>query len=308
MTVPLVSVCITTYNYAHFLEETVKSVLNQTFSDFELIISDNNSTDDTDNIVQQYLQDQRVSYYKNTTNLGIAGNWNKCLGYAKGKYIKFLCADDQFSPELLERFVGVMEQYPDVSLVTSYRQAFENSTVIIKVPLSGWHRGQEIINHTLNTYGWLGEPSAVMIRKDNLYLGPFRTDVIWLIDAEMWLRHLTAGNCYIIPEPLACIRIHQSQVTTKVMYNFVNYFEEYYLCKAIKEHKGYTIDTSGIDMEAIVKMRAAKCAKVMYKVLPQLYKKSKWQIFKHAFKIAGEEHVIVKPLAMMVKKFLKQKS
>ncbi len=307
MITPLVSVCITTYNYAHFLEETIQSVLNQTFTDFELIISDNNSTDNTDAVVQQYLQDKRVSYHKNAVNLGISGNWNKCLEYARGKYIKFLCADDQFSPQLLEKFVNTIEQYPDVSLVTSYRQAFEGSTAIIKVPLSGWHSGQEIINHTLNTYGWLGEPSAVMIKKENLYVGPFRTDVTWLIDAEMWLRHLTAGNCYIIPEPLACIRIHGSQVTNKVMHNFINYFEEYYLSKAIKEHNGYDIDTSGIDIDAVIKMRAAKCAKVMYKVLPQLYNKEKRQIFMHAFSIANKEHVLIKPALVVIGKILNRK-
>jgi glycosyltransferase involved in cell wall biosynthesis len=79
MTTPKVSVVIPTYNYAHFLDETIQSVLNQTFLDFELIIVDNNSTDNTEEVVKNYLSDNRVSFYKNDTNIGLVGNWNKCL-------------------------------------------------------------------------------------------------------------------------------------------------------------------------------------------------------------------------------------
>ena len=296
MKTPKVSVLVITYNYAHFLEACIESVLNQTFTDFELIISDNNSTDNTAEIVQKYLQDERVIYHKNAINVGVAGNWNTCLKLAKGEYLKFLCADDKFDKFLLEKFISITEKHPDVALVTCFKEAFGDTTGLITMPLKNWHSGQEIINYTLNTYGWLGEPSVVMIKRKNLHLGGFREDVIWLIDWEMWLRQLTAGNCYIIPEPLVWIRIHHSQVTTNVMKNFINYFEEYHFYKAIQNGDGYTINTSGIDMEKAVKMRAAKCAKAMYKVMPFLYKKHKRDIFKRAYKIADKEHVLLYPL------------
>lgn len=119
---PRVSVLIPTYNSAPFLDEAIQSVLDQTFADFELIINDNNSTDDTEEIAKKYLSDPRVSFYKNPANIGMAGNWNKLLAHAKGEYIKFLMSDDKFHPQLLEKFVPVMDQYPNVSLITSFRR------------------------------------------------------------------------------------------------------------------------------------------------------------------------------------------
>src|SRR5215213_7562073 len=117
---PKVSVLMPTLNYARFLPEAIESVLNQTLTDLELIIVDNGSTDETDEVVQRYLTDKRVRYYKNYTK-GMAGNWNKCIEYSKGTYLKFLCADDKFHPQLLEKFVAIMETNLHVSIVTSYR-------------------------------------------------------------------------------------------------------------------------------------------------------------------------------------------
>src|SRR5688572_5841450 len=104
---PKVSVLIPTYNYAHYLDEAIKSVLNQTFSDFELIIVDDKSSDNTSEVVQKFLSDPRVSFYINDENLGLVHNFNRCLEYAKGDYIKFLMADDIFNEQLLEKYVAV---------------------------------------------------------------------------------------------------------------------------------------------------------------------------------------------------------
>ena len=82
---PKVSVLIPTYNYAHILDETIESVLAQTYTDFELIIVDNCSQDNTEHVVSKYLIDKRVSYHRNSQNIGLAGNWNKCLELARGQ-------------------------------------------------------------------------------------------------------------------------------------------------------------------------------------------------------------------------------
>ena len=107
---PKVSVLIPTYNYAHYLPEAIDSVLAQTFEDFEVIIVDNCSTDNTEEIVMEYLQkDKRIQYFKNEENIGPYRNYNQCLLYASGEYIKFLNADDKFAPTLLEKFVHILE-------------------------------------------------------------------------------------------------------------------------------------------------------------------------------------------------------
>lgn len=302
MNTPKISVVIPTYNYAHFLDDAIQSVLTQSFTNFELIISDNHSTDNTDEVVAKYLHDNRVSYFKNDSNLGLVGNWNKCLDYATGDYVKFLCADDKFHPQLLQKFVDVVEEHPTVTLVTTYRQYFGGSSDMAKLPFTHFQKGSFIIKNTLSTYGWLGEPSAVMFKR-NPAVGYFNPANKWLVDWEMWLRQLAAGDAYIVPEPLAYIRNHESQVTKTVINNYTNYFEEYYLCKAIKEHDGYNIDTQELDMKRVVKMRAAKCAKALYKMLPTLYNKQQWQVFKKAFNIAFKERVLLQPINQLVKTF-----
>ncbi|RYY30108.1 MAG: glycosyltransferase family 2 protein [Chitinophagaceae bacterium] len=297
--VPVVSVLIPTYNYAHCLDEAITSVLTQTFTSFELIIIDDCSKDNTDEVVKKYLQDPRVRYFKNERNLGLVGNWNKCVSMAGGKYIKLLCADDKFRNDLLMKMVDAMESHPTVSLVCSNKQIFGSTLSEVKLPLQYFHKGQEIINNTLTTYGWLGEPTCVMFRSANLHVGAFRTDVTWLPDWEMWLRQLSVGDAYLIPEPLAFVRIHEQQVTKTVMKRYINYFEEYDLSKNIRDKNGYDIDTSGIDMNQVVKFRAEKCALAMYKLLPFVFKKAERKIFAKAAKIAWKEGVLVSSLKQL---------
>ena len=132
---PKVSVLIPTYNSAEYLNETIESVLSQTFTDFELLIVDNCSTDETESVVAKYLNDYRVKYVINEQNIGMCGNWNRSLSYAKGKYIKYLMSDDKFHPQLLEKFVAIMEEFPSVSLVSSYKKIFGNENWNFESPL-----------------------------------------------------------------------------------------------------------------------------------------------------------------------------
>ena len=208
---PKVSVLIPTYNYAHYLDETIQSVLEQSFQDFELVIVDNHSTDNTEEVVKKYFGDKRISYYRNPRNLGLVGNWNQCLLYAKGDYIKLLCADDKIHPEMLRKYVSVMEQYPNVSLITCNKQLFDGQPWLVELPMQHLQEGKKVIYHTFNTKSWIGEPTSVMFRKSNLYLGNFRSEYILHVDWEMWNRQLTVGDCYIVPETLAYIRAHALQ-------------------------------------------------------------------------------------------------
>lgn len=101
MTTPFFSVCIPTYNMAQFLPEAIDSVLSQTFEDFELLISDNCSKDNTEEVVREY-KDKRMIYWKNDSNLEMFANLNKACQKAKGRFIKILTADNVMSPVCLE--------------------------------------------------------------------------------------------------------------------------------------------------------------------------------------------------------------
>lgn len=114
---PKVSIGLPVYNGERYLEETLDSLLGQTYQDFELIISDNASTDSTEMICCEYAErDPRIKYHRNKKNLGAAANYNVVFHRAQGEYFKWAAADDLLAPEYLERCVKVLENDPGVVL------------------------------------------------------------------------------------------------------------------------------------------------------------------------------------------------
>lgn len=296
---PKVSVLIPTYNSAHFLDEAIQSVLDQTYTDFELIIVDNCSTDNSEQVIAKYLTDKRVTYHKNKTNIGLVGNFNKCLEYAQGEYIKYLCSDDKFHPELLRKYVAIMDQYPNVALVTSNRSIFGFKNYVWELPLKHLQKGKTVAYHSLNDVNWIGEPTSVMFRRANLTVGGFRSEFTYLTDWDMWLRQLSVGDCYIIPEALSYFRVHENQCTASVMKNLSNYFEDYYFYKGIKKHNLYKLDFKEFDIDTLVKRKAADCVKVILKVIPRLVKKENWQVLNKALNILYSEKVLLPSISVI---------
>ena len=117
---PMVSVGLPLYNAEEYLRVALDSLLSQTFTDFELIISDNASTDDTEKICREYMaRDDRISYSRNEKNVGGSRNFNRVFDLSSGKYFRWAAHDDLVAPTYLERCVSVMEADPDVVLCHS---------------------------------------------------------------------------------------------------------------------------------------------------------------------------------------------
>jgi glycosyltransferase involved in cell wall biosynthesis len=300
----MVSVLIPTYNSASFLDEAIQSVLDQTYTDFELIIVDNQSTDNTEELVSKYLHDSRVQYTKNETNIGVVGNFNRCLELANGKYIKYLMSDDKFHPQILEKFVAVMEEHPNVSLVTSDRGVFGEINYTWVLPFHHLQPGKKVIYDSLGSCNWIGEPTTVMFRRSNLHLGKFKSDYKYLIDWDMWLRHLSIGDCYVVPGALSFFRIHSNQVTRQVMSNIHNYIEEYKFYKALRKNNEYGIDFKEFNPEKLIKVRALFCAKVIIKAIMSRKLKKNWKLMQEAMQIIRQEKV---PLHLYPKLFSKKR-
>src|SRR5438270_4906877 len=105
---PLVSICIPSFNSEEFIATTLESVVAQTFTDFEVIIADDQSTDHTVPIIKSF-NDPRIELIQNEQNLGLGENWNKVLSRARGKYVKLLGDDDVLYPECLARQTAALE-------------------------------------------------------------------------------------------------------------------------------------------------------------------------------------------------------
>src|SRR6266851_5746750 len=116
---PTVSVVITSYNYGLYIGAAIESVLSQDFRDFELIISDNASTDDSIEVISRYLDDERVRLIRRPTNIGAVANYQAALEETKGRYIASLSADDFFLAGHLRTMVRYYEDHPDIDVAWS---------------------------------------------------------------------------------------------------------------------------------------------------------------------------------------------
>ncbi len=129
---PRVSIGMPVYNGEPYLRYAIESILAQTYRDFELIIADNASTDDTANICRLYAaKDSRIRYFRNHENLGAARNYNLTFAHSRGVYFKWAAADDVCAPTLLEKCVAVLEQDPRVMLCYPKARIIDQSGEVI---------------------------------------------------------------------------------------------------------------------------------------------------------------------------------
>lgn len=216
---PKVSVLIPSYNCARHLPEAIESVLGQGFMDFELLVIDDASTDNSRAVIEKYSAlDSRVGFQSNPVNLGAVWNWNRCLAQAKGDYVKFLFCDDALaSRQALGRMVEMLDAHPAAVLAASARNIIDDQSCLIEVcnalRLPGWHEGREVAALCLEKNGNLiGEPSAVMFRRRNAARG-FDPRYRQIADLEMWFHLLEQGGLVYTPEPLCAFRRHPLQLT-----------------------------------------------------------------------------------------------
>lgn len=221
MSVPKVSVCIDSFNYGRFLPEAIESVLKQSFQDFELIIGDDCSSDDSLQVARNYAaKDSRIVIDAARANRGMIKNRNACLSLARGEYVKWLHADDfLYSRDALSRMVAVLDSNHAVGLAASARQMVNEQSQPIGV-WSGFDRERPIAGTTVirrclfEQRNLIGGPSAVMFRRALSGRG-FDEDFFVMADLEMWF-HLLEQSCFAyIRDPLCAIRVHPRQQTAK---------------------------------------------------------------------------------------------
>lgn len=222
---PKVSVCIPVYNRPDYVAEAIESVLQQTFTDFELIITDNCSTDNTPEVIKNYAaKDKRVKYYRNQYNIGICSNINRVMLLSSGEYIKPLFSDDKLLPRCLELFVDALDNHPKVSLATSFTQNFGDSDNVRDesyFPGTGELDGKFCQKDLLINGNWAGSPSSVMFRRKDMHIGLINHMwIYWLGDLDMSIRLLGIGNAFVVHEILSFLRIHGKQVSSVYAVDF----------------------------------------------------------------------------------------
>jgi glycosyltransferase involved in cell wall biosynthesis len=232
-TTQFVSVCVPTYNGAAYLRECLVSILGQTHTNFELLIVDDGSSDQTVEIAREYAAfDTRIRVVVNEKNLGLTKNWNRCVELAQGDWIKFVFQDDRIAPECLTKmlqtgslFVAVyrnfiFEEGVPEDLVRLYLKGSQNVSELFGYASSTFFISPEVYCERLlaspyyNMTNLIGEPTAVLIHKSLFYqFGLFNNNLIHICDSEFWTRVVSHVGLSLIPEELATFRVHRSSTS-----------------------------------------------------------------------------------------------
>lgn len=203
----LVSIIMPSYNTGRFISETIESVLAQSYSNWELIIVDDYSKDNTDDVIVQYLADPRIRYIKNETNRGAAVSRNRALQEAKGKWIAFLDSDDLWEPDKLQRQISFMKDNGYHFSYTNYIEIDEESQANGK-SVTGPKR---ISKRGMYNYCWMG-CLTVMYDADAVGLIQI-ADIKKNNDYAMWLKVCKKANCYLLDETLARYRKRSGSIS-----------------------------------------------------------------------------------------------
>lgn len=215
-----VSICIPVYNGENTIQHTIDSVLNQTYKNIEVVICDNQSTDSTVEKIKQY-QDERICFYQNDENLGMAGNWNECLKRTTGEYVHFLCADDYIMPDCIAKKVNVLNSNSEVIMVSSATDIVNESGKLVMRRVRQKHfvilDGFKLAKKSLHRGNLFGEPSNIMFRKKALEkAGFFPTNSFYTTDWELWVKLAVLGKVAYLKEPLTVYRISPNNMTSKL--------------------------------------------------------------------------------------------
>ncbi|OON84999.1 family 2 glycosyl transferase [Oribacterium sp. C9] len=196
----LVSIIMPSFNTDGFIAETIKSVISQTYTNWELIIVDDCSTDNTDEVILPFLVDKRIKYLKNKLNSGAAISRNRALCKANGKWIAFLDSDDLWMPEKLSKQISFMKKNNYHFSYTNYAE-IDTDGKRIGTSVTG---PKKITKTGMFNYCW---PGCLTVMYDVETVGLIQIDDIKKNnDYAMWLKVCRTADCYLLDDELALYR------------------------------------------------------------------------------------------------------
>lgn len=209
---PVISVIMSVYNGEDYLAEAIDSVVNQSFSDWELIIINDCSTDTTADILAKYAaQDARIKVHPNEVNLRLPSSLNKAISVAQGQYIARMDADDICLPDRLEKQYAFMTQHPDVALTSCRFMTLKNG--VISSGGCGGKCDADSIKALLLVTNPILHP-GIMAKADVIRSLGYDKTFTCTEDMELWTRFVLAGHkVEIQPEYLMIYRLHDKQIT-----------------------------------------------------------------------------------------------
>lgn len=210
------SVCIPVYRGERFLAETLRSVLDQTYSDFELVVVDNASGDGSAEVARAFTSvDNRVRVVTNPVTLPAPENWREAVRLCRAPLVKLLCADDLLHPRCLELQVAALQADLTVAVVAARRHMIdERGRALVRDRglgrLTGLRTGVEVARRIMRTgANPIGEPGGVLFRRAHYdAVGGWRPQRRFAMDLDLWVRLLDHGYFLGLPQTLAAFRVN----------------------------------------------------------------------------------------------------
>ena len=217
-----ISIVTASYNYENYIKETIKSVLNQTYQDWELIIIDDCSSDNSVNVIKSF-QDDRIKLFVNKQNLGLAKTLKLGIEKATGDWIVFLESDDLITSDYLAKKVQIIQKHKNINLIFNDCEFFGDTdrvndfnTALRKTRLNNSQR-EYPSNMFYNLYlsNKIFTFSAVMAKRNDLLKLDFNTPIDSLLDWWLWIQLAYIGKFYYIQDKLTKWRLHKKSYITK---------------------------------------------------------------------------------------------
>lgn len=206
---PKLSVIMSVYNGEKYLREAIESILNQTFTDFEFIIINDGSTDNSLAIIRSY-DDRRIRSLNNETNIGLTKSLNNALKVATGEYIARQDADDISLPDRFEAQLKYFEQYPEVALLGTSKYVISEDGTILRKVIALSNPGRTLLKENVFTHG------SVMFKKAVVdELGYYNEFFKYSQDYELWLRIAKQYEVRNLKSVLYYLRFHSNNIRIK---------------------------------------------------------------------------------------------
>ena len=230
----IVSICIPSYNNESYILKTITSVLNQTYQNFEIIISDDASTDNTIEIAKSF-NDSRIKIFNNKINSGLTANWNRSIDLAQGDYIKLVCGDDILYPTCIEKQVKVLDNDTNfsIALVTSYSHVINSIDKVIFKRKSIFRPGANVSKKVIKKCirigtNLIGEPMVGMFRSASLNEDiKYDGSNPYMIDLDFWFKLLQKGNLYTIDDYLSAFRVSSGSLSASLNIKQFKLFKDF---------------------------------------------------------------------------------
>jgi len=230
---PLVSICIPVFNGENFIFFAIKSVLEQNYPNYELLIVDNCSVDNTEEIIKQF-SDKRIKYLKNQNNIGALRNFKKCVDLACGEYFVLLPHDDSLLPGFIDIYVDKLKKYEKVGMVYSSVQVVNETGDKIRLNISN-EKDQIFTDEQalVEVFDNFFPVQLAMVRTDILRsVGNFEPKYGLFTDVQMWLKLMFSGWSVIyLNKPYSNHRLHNMQGQNAFLNYDLNTLEDHWAKK-----------------------------------------------------------------------------